>query len=83
MDSKAHTTESLRQTLFETIEGVLGGAIETKNAAAVANLADKIIKTADLEMKYSRHMVEMDRGSDDHGIQPGPMLLGVQRKGAA
>jgi hypothetical protein len=74
MDGKAITTETLRQTLFATIDGLLEGQIEVKAAAQVANLADKIIKTGDLEMRYTEHVAKID--SQDHGISPGPMLLG-------
>ncbi len=72
MGDKAHTTQTLRQTLFETIEGVIEGTVTEKAAAQVANLADKIVKTADLEMRYTEHVLKADKAE----MAPGPMLLG-------
>lgn len=76
MVNKAHTTETLRQTLFETIEGVLSGKVTTQQAAQVANLSAGIIKTADLEMKYSRHVIHLDdKTKNPDEIASGPMTL--------
>lgn len=77
MAGKALTTQSLRETLFSTIDGVLEGSIDTKKAAAVANLADKVIKSADLEIKYSEHVSKMD--AVENGVAPGPMMLADMR----
>lgn len=77
MGDKTHTTETLRQTLFTTIDGLLAGTVSEKAASQVANLAEKIVKTADLEMRYSQHLSVLDK--HDTGVAPGPMLLGGSR----
>lgn len=77
MGNKTHTTETLRQTLFESIEGVIDGSLSERKAAQVANLAGQICKTADLEMKYNEHIRKAD--AIDGAPAPGPMVLGHQR----
>ncbi len=80
-NKKHRTTEDLRDTLFDTIDGVRSGHIDTRQAKAVSDLADKIIKTADLEMDYARTCDQLDKS--DNGILPRPMLLTSEKKGAA
>jgi hypothetical protein len=77
MGNSTRTTETLRETLFDTIENLVAGRTGPKEAAQVANLADKIIKTADLEIKYAEKLAALDAG--DTGVSPGPMLL-TQKK---
>lgn len=72
MDNSPHTTQTLRQTLFETIEGVIDGSVSEKKAAQIANLASNIVKTADLEMRYTEHLIKVDKTD----LKSGPMLLG-------
>lgn len=71
--AEQQTTESLRATLFETLHKVLSGAIEPTHADRVVKLADKIIQTADLELRYAETLSKLDK--DGQGINPGPMLL--------
>lgn len=82
MVNKTHTTETLRQTLFETIEGVLADEISTKQGGVVADLAGQVIKTADLEMRYTKHLVGLDNektNPDDK--QAGKMVLAIATGG--
>lgn len=74
MGNKTHTTETLRKTLFDTIEGVITGDIEEKKAMAIANLSSQIVKTGDLEMRYSDHVTRLDKND----MTPGPMVLGTE-----
>ena len=73
MENESKTTKDLRQALFDTIEGVTKGTIETKDALAISKLADNIIKTADLELRHAQVISTLDK--DDQGITPGPLLL--------
>lgn len=76
MDNATHTTETLRKTLLDTIEKVLSDTIEIKAATAVATLAGQVIKTAELEIKYTQHMAALgdDKKNPDQ-IAPGPLTL--------
>ena len=67
------TSEDLRELLFDTIERVRGGSIEPKEASIVATLADKIIRTVEVEINYAVACSQLDK--DDQGINPGPLLL--------
>ena len=73
MDSETRTTETLREILFKTLDGVSQGTTDLKTAQQVANLADKILKTADIELKYSLTVSRLDK--QEQGISPGPLLL--------
>lgn len=70
------TTADLRDFLWETMEGVRAGELSTQQAKAIAEGADKIIATAELELKYAAICSELDR--QDQGISPGPILLTQQ-----
>lgn len=78
MDNK--TTADLRDEMFRTIEGVRNGSITPAAAKAVGHLAEKIIDTADLEMRFSELVSRLDK--DDQGIHPGPILLTGRRQKA-
>ena len=67
------TTETLRSTLFEVIKGLKAGNIEADDAKVIAILADRIIKTAELEIKYAETVSRLDLA--DTGVSPGPLLL--------
>ena len=67
------TTASLRGVLLDSIERVRSGGMEPREAKAIADLADRIIETADLELRYSEIVSRLDK--DDQGISPGPLLL--------
>lgn len=77
MAGKSITTETLRETLFETIEGVLDGSITTGQAGAVAKLSKEIISSAELEMDYARLLLDVD-GSDT-SVSPGRIFLGEKK----
>ena len=63
----------LRAMLFETLEDVKAGRVDTATAKTVASLASEIVKTAELELRYAQTLSRLDR--DQQGIIPGPMLL--------
>lgn len=67
------TTADLRAMLFETLEDVKAGRVDTATAKTVASLASEIVKTAELELRYAQTLSRLDR--DQQGIIPGPMLL--------
>lgn len=67
------TTETLRETLFQSIEDVHSGKIDRFQAREIGNLADKIVKTAEIELRYAMTASNLDR--QDQGISPGPLLL--------
>ena len=67
------TTESLRAILFDSIEKVRSGDMTVKEAKAVVDLSDRIISTAEVELRYSEVVSRLDK--DDQGISPGPLLL--------
>jgi len=71
--NKNKTTADLRATLFQTIEALQKGEITAHEAKAVSNLSDQIIKTASLELEYSKTVSHLDK--EDQGISPGPLLL--------
>jgi len=71
--SRNRTTADLRETLFETLEGIKAGTVDPRQAKAIADVADRIIETADLELRYSEIVSRLDR--DGQGISPGPLLL--------
>jgi len=73
MAGTGKTTQDLRQTLFDAIEAVSSGKMETKDALTISKLADNIIKTADLELRYSKTCSELDM--ENQGITTGPILL--------
>lgn len=75
MDNK--TTADLREELFRTIEGVRDGSITPAAAKSIGGLAENIIATADLEMRFSELVNKLDK--DDQGISPGPLLLTGRR----
>jgi hypothetical protein len=77
MANTTGTTQDLRETLFKTIQDLRTGKIEARTAGAVANLADKIIKTGDLDIRYTQLCVDLD--NSDTGISAGPMMLGIDR----
>lgn len=70
---KGKTTAGLRESLFETLEGVKSGKISPAEAKAVAVIAEKIIETADLELRFSSLCAHLDEGNT--GVSPGPILL--------
>lgn len=53
MINNHRTTEDLRNILFDTLEGVKKGDIKPTTGKAVAVLAEKIIETSDLELRYA------------------------------
>lgn len=77
MGKQARTTESLRETLFDTLDQLSTGETTPQQAAQVANLAQVIIKTAELEIKYVLTLDKLDRG--EQGLSPGPLLLAQRR----
>ena len=71
--SEKRTTETLRATLFDTLEMVKNGDMPPNDAKAIALIADNIIDTAELELRYSEVLSRLDM--EDQGISPGPLLL--------
>jgi len=73
MAYKTKTTESLRETLFDTLDKLTKREIDVSEATAITKIADSIIKTADIELKYAATVDKLD--AHDQGISPGPLLL--------
>jgi hypothetical protein len=74
----SRTTETLRSMLFDAMEKVQAGMMDHNDAKNIAMLADRIIKSAELELKYSETVSRLDAANN--GINPGPILL-TSRKG--
>lgn len=73
MADQTETTESLRRTLFEAIRDIRSGRMDERTGQVIAQLADRIIKTADLELRYAQTVSLLDK--QDQGVSPGPVLL--------
>ncbi len=71
--SKHRTTESLREILFSAIESIVSGEMEIEDGKAIAILSDRIIKSAELEIKFSKMTSDLEL--KDQGISIGPLLL--------
>lgn len=69
MNNENMTSASLRDLLFNEIQDLRAGRSEPNRAKAVAQLADKVIKSAELEMEYKRLKVDIPDLDDT------PMLL--------
>lgn len=83
MADSTYTTDDLRQTLLDTIEDLRAGTIETKKAVQVANLAEKVIRVSDLELRYADLRVKLsDKTTNPDDIQPGHMILAVTKQDA-
>lgn len=67
------TTETLRATLFDVIDKVIDGSLDTDSAKVVGIMADKIIATAELELKHSETVSRLD--AQGQGINTGTLLL--------
>lgn len=76
--SKNRTTADLRETLFDVMDKVKSGNMEPRQAKAIADIADRIIETADLELRYSEIVSRLDRDGQD--INPGPLMLTTKSK---
>lgn len=59
--------------LFDAIEKVRDGEMETRQATAIANMADRIIKSAEIEIQFALTCSKLDK--ENQGISPGPLLL--------
>lgn len=71
--ANTNTTQTLRETLFDCIEKVRSGTMSPSDARTIATLADKIIDSAELELRYSETVSKLDR--EGQGITTGPLLL--------
>ncbi|MDE2020645.1 MAG: hypothetical protein KGJ13_09945 [Patescibacteria group bacterium] len=69
----ARTTESLRASLFDAIDAVKAGKMDAQDANAICNLAEKIIKSASLEIQYALTCSKLD--AQGQGVSPGKLLL--------
>ena len=67
------TTQDLRAILFDAIEKVRNGTMERAVAREIGVLADRIIQTAEIELRYSLTVSRLDK--DGQSISPGPLLL--------
>lgn len=67
------TTETLREMLFDAIEQVRDGTMDPRIGKNIADLADRIIKSAEIELKFSQTVSRLD--AQGQGISPGPLLL--------
>lgn len=65
MANKAKTTETLRKTLFDVMDGVVDGTMDIKQAKTACDVAGRIIETADLEITVAKTYASFDdRGVD-------------------
>ena len=67
------TTQTLREILFDAIERIRAGTLDKAEAREIGTLADRIIQTAEIELRYSLAVSRLDK--DGQGISPGPLLL--------
>ena len=72
----ARDTSTLRDILFDELEGLRDGSSEPKRAAAVAKLAAQIISTAKVEMDY--HKLSMRAKAAGEELLLGSMDLGAR-----
>lgn len=81
MDDTAYTTNDLRKTLLDTIEDLRQGKVETKKAVQIANLAEKVIRVSDLELRYADLRVKLsNKTTNPEDIQPGHMTLAITKQ---
>lgn len=73
MSDDVRTTETLRASLFDTLEAVRSGKMDPHQASAVAKVAEKIIQTAQLELEYAEMVSRLDKMGQ--GVSPGPLVL--------
>lgn len=67
------TTEDLRETLFDCIEQVKAGTLDTKQSREVVNLAKVVLDSARLELDHSQLLSRLDK--DGQEVKTGPILL--------
>ena len=67
------TTEDLRETLFDCIEKVKAGTLDTKKSREVVNLAKVVLDSARLELDHSQVLSRLDK--DGQEVNTGPILL--------
>lgn len=75
MADKKFTTETLREKLFETIEGVLDGSVKIGQAQAAAKVSGELIKSIDIEIKFAEATSRLKLSRDE---EPGPIRLGTR-----
>jgi hypothetical protein len=63
------TAAGLREILFEQIEGVRDGSVETGRAKAIANLASTILKSVEVEMQFRAQQETLDK-APELGVMP-------------
>jgi len=71
--NKVKTTADLRAILFDCIEKVKAGTMDTTSAKQIAALSMSIVKTAELEVQFALAQNSLD--GKDHGINIGPLTL--------
>lgn len=72
------TTESLREMLFSAIENIADGKMDPDDGKVISLLSERIIKSAELEIKFSETTSRLDK--EDQGINIGPVLLTSEKK---
>lgn len=75
MADKKFTTETLREKLFETIEGVLDGSVKVGQAQAAAKVSGELIKSIDIEIRFAESASRLKLNSE---VEPGPLQLGLR-----
>ena len=76
--TKPRTTEQLRTILWDALEGVADGTMEPRIAKEIGSLSERILKTADLELRYASVVSRLDQ--ENQGVNPGPLLLAPARE---
>lgn len=70
------TSAGLRDVLFDSIDKLRNGDIESAEASSIAKLAAAICKTVSLEIEVAR--LRLQYPEDTKMIVPGPMALGEE-----
>lgn len=69
------TAETLRETLFDTIDDLRNGKIDANDARTVANIAKTIIDAARVELDYHKLVADMDMSGVEYQPHMGLMVL--------
>ena len=77
MAGNKFTTETLREKLFATIEGLHAGTVQVSHAQAIAKLSGEVCKTIDVEVKYCAEMAAVQKRGQ-RAEELSPIILGTQ-----
>jgi hypothetical protein len=79
--ARNRTIQDLRELLFDTIQGVKAGTVDTEKAKVISDLSQVMVNTAKAEVDFIRATGGKDSGfiksSDSEDLPPG--ITGVHR----